>query len=444
MPPRAAQGRDRAAGLLHTLRVRVRLRTRLRHAAQAWRHRFPRRLPRWSAELPLPATPTTEVVTASDGVVLVTPAAASPRGRRRHGPPLPLAELVLPEGDEQWQVRRSGDSVTVVAGRVGAALDSRQSAVLAQLAAVTWAGAASAPPERLARVLVPLAMTGVVLHARQPPPGVAAELAEVIAAPLPARDADAMEWELRSVQQRRLAIREHTAGLARTRPPTVSALLVTKRPQLVAHAVAVLAGQTYPELEIVVAVHGSPAPSDLSAGDRPLRIVEVPASQVLGEALAAATGAATGELVTKVDDDDRYGPEHIWDLVLARHYSNATVVGKGAEFVYLEPDEMTVRRRMAAEAETDTVAGGTIALTRAELAASGGWPAVPHSVDRALLDQIIAGGGSVYRTHPLGFIYTRHGAGHTWDPGLEYFKRDPLRTWPGLPAYAEFGTGPAR
>ena len=40
---------------------------------------------------------------------------------------------------------------------------------------------------------------------------------------------------------------------------------------------------------------------------------------------------------TKVDDDDRYGPEHIWDLVLARQFSGATVVGKGAEFVYLEP-----------------------------------------------------------------------------------------------------------
>jgi hypothetical protein len=152
------------------------------------------------------------------------------------------------------------------------------------------------------------------------------------------------------------------------------------------------------------------------------------------------TAAATGQLVTKVDDDDHYGPEHIWDLVLARHYTAATVVGKGSEFVYLEPKNLTVRRRMGAEFFTDTVAGGTIALSRDDLAAAGGWPPVPRSVDRALLDRVIDGGGTVYRTHPIGFVYTRHGDGHTWETDLAYFLRDPLRKWRGMPPYDEFGT----
>ena len=47
---------------------------------------------------------------------------------------------------------------------------------------------------------------------------------------------------------------------------------------------------------------------------------------------AEATRVAQGTLLTKVDDDDLYGPEHVWDLVLARCYSGAAVVGKGAEF----------------------------------------------------------------------------------------------------------------
>jgi hypothetical protein len=59
--------------------------------------------------------------------------------------------------------------------------------------------------------------------------------------------------------------------------------------------------------------------------------------------------------------------------------------------------------------------------------------------DRALLDRVLADGGLVYRTHGFGFVYTRHGDGHTWDPGLDYFARDPVRTWNGLPPYEEFG-----
>jgi hypothetical protein len=168
-------------------------------------------------------------------------------------------------------------------------------------------------------------------------------------------------------------------------------------------------------------------------------VVSVPAERNLGQALAELTRAAGGQIVTKVDDDDRYGPEHVWDVVLARHYSGATVAGKGADFVHVEPRDLTVRRGMAAELYTDTVAGGTLTLARADLAAIGGWPPVPRWVDRALLDRVLAAGGPVYRTHPLGFVYTRHGDGHTWQADHDHFLVDPQRTWRGFPPGEEIG-----
>lgn len=283
-------------------------------------------------------------------------------------------------------------------------------------------------------MLAQLAMTGLVLHAPNPPDLLAPELAARLREPLPDRAADPLVWEVRSVRQRRAALRHHAAGLAR--PPSVSALLVTKRPQLLAAALAAMTAQTYPELEVVVGLHGGELPS----GIRPTGpVVQIPAERNLGEALAETTRAAGGELVTKVDDDDRYGPEHIWDVVMAWHYSGATVAGKGADFVYLEPKDVTVRRRMGAEFYTDAVAGGTLTAARADLAAAGGWPPVPRWVDRALLDQVLAGGGLVYRTHPLGFVYTRHGDGHTWESDLDHFLVDPQRRWDGLPSDSEIG-----
>ncbi|MBX6723983.1 MAG: glycosyltransferase family 2 protein, partial [Dactylosporangium sp.] len=209
-----------------------------------------------------------------------------------------------------------------------------------------------------------------------------------------------------------------------------------------ARVLADLRAQTYPNLEVVLGLHGVELDArqhDLvRESGLPVTTVAIPSEVTLGEALAAVTRRASGSLVTKVDDDDRYGPEHIWDLVLARYYSGATVAGRAAEFVYLTSYDTTIRRRVADETYTDVVAGGTILIDRGDLEHVGGWRPVPRSVDRALLDRVRAAGGLVYRTHPFGFIYTRHSDGHTWDPGERYFLRDPVRQWPGLPAWSGF------
>ncbi|HEV7707877.1 MAG TPA: glycosyltransferase, partial [Asanoa sp.] len=202
--------------------------------------------------------------------------------------------------------------------------------------------------------------------------------------------------------------------------------------------------QSYPELEIVVGLHGCPAPEALTAWaakcPRPVSVVEVPAGVDFGTALGLATARSNGSLVTKVDDDDTYGPEHVWDLVLARHFSGATLVGKGAEFVHLEERDETIRRKSGnSEAYAEVVAGGTILIGRGDLENAGGWRPVPRSVDLGLITRVKAGGGLVYRTHPFGYVYHRRAQGHTWDPGESYFLDAAFARWPGLPPYAEFG-----
>jgi hypothetical protein len=466
-----------AAWLVRTLRRRVRLRTRIRRAREAWREVYARPLPEWSGGPDHPGAPArpgaggaadNDRAAGADGIPRVDARMANPQGRQRYGPRLPAGELLL-TGDGGWQVARVPDGTVVVAGRAGHPLDDRQRSVLHQLGVVTVnAGrsgprptphAATAPGSLLDRragvVVAQLAMTGVVLHLAgertrtdgqsSGTPGepaalpVSPELAEILTAPLPDGD-DPMRWETRSVRQRREAMRRHAAGLV---PPPVTAVLVSKRPHLAIGQVAALAAQTYPDLQIVVGLHGRPEPAALreAAGDRPVEVVTIDDGRNLGEALAEATDRAGGTIVTKVDDDDRYGPEHIWDLVLAHHFSGATVVGKGSEFVFVAPKDVTVRRRMGAEFFTDTVAGGTITLRRDDLSDAGGWPPVPRHVDRALLDRVVAAGAPVYRTHPIGFIYTRHGDGHTWDADLDHFLTDAQRRWRGVLAGEEFGPG---
>lgn len=93
----------------------------------------------------------------------------------------------------------------------------------------------------------------------------------------------------------------------------------------------------------------------------------------LGSMLHLLAERADGRYVSKWDDDDIYGPDHLLDLVLAHDYSNADLVGKGAEFVHLEASDVTIRRfAIGAERPAVTLAGGTLLLERDRLRDLGG------------------------------------------------------------------------
>ena len=261
------------------------------------------------------------------------------------------------------------------------------------------------------------------------------ELAAVVAEPVP-DDLHAREW--RSVRQRRAALRRHSlsarvgqilhvAGVSARPEPSVSVVLATNRPDNLDRVIAAIDGQTYSNRQLVVALHGSAFPDGTARRLRgavagPIEVVSADGSMALGEVLNRAVEAASGEYIVKFDDDDFYGIDHVWDLVLAREYSGASLVGKGAEFVYLAGADRTIRRFLArAETFTTTIGGGALLIGRADLRSVGGWQRVPRQVDRALVADVERAGAAVYRTHGFGYILNRHGEGHTWTEADQYF-----------------------
>ena len=122
-----------------------------------------------------------------------------------------------------------------------------------------------------------------------------------------------------------------------------------------------------------------------------------------------------------MDDDDWYGRDFLADLLLARRYSGADVVGTPPEFTFVEPLWLTVRRQDATEAFRPVVAGGTMLMDRGAFVALGGFRETRKFVDAGLLAAVIDAGGTVYRCHGHGYVLRRGAQGHTWDPGLGYF-----------------------
>ena len=235
---------------------------------------------------------------------------------------------------------------------------------------------------------------------------------------------------LHRIEARRLAHRHHSAparvrqiraaaGLPPDADSRVSVLLVTRRPAWLGHALASVARQNHPDLELVLGLHGDGFEENVVAREvarlrLPTQVVRIGGEASLGAALNAASAAARGPLLTKMDDDDVYGADHVADLVQARDYSGAHLVGKDKETVYVAAKDCTFGRAFGpGERYFRHVNGGTLLIGKADLEHLGPWRDAASGVDTLLIRDVMRGGGLVYRTHGAGYVYVRHGVGHT-------------------------------
>lgn len=303
-----------------------------------------------------------------------------------------------------------------------------------------------------AQRLAEMAATGLVIHAPDLPasvidhlePALALELAQALPSVSHSAD-DRLSWRIRSVAMRRAAMTGHGAPFVlaesggRDARPEVSVLLVTNRVAMVAPSLRALARQQYPRLEIVLGLHGHtvddlPADAVQALDDLavPVTTLALDGGLNLGQALAQCTTVAQGTLLVKWDDDDHYGPAHIGDLVLARIFTGADLIGKAPEFTELQASQRLLQRSFPSEeAWGDYIIGATMLMARGPLLAVGGWRPTPWAVDKALLDRFTSSGGTVYRTHNLGWAYVRRGEGHTWARDDDHFVSQAKHIWEG-------------
>ena len=309
-------------------------------------------------------------------------------------------------------------------------------------------GAFHADPVARAATLARLAARGTVVRLADGGPELkdllGAELHGLLVGAAPGPEAGAREAQ--SIRIRRAALRAHSLG-SRARQlraaagvegpplPLVSVLLVTKRPAFLAHALAGVGRQTWPRVELVLGLHGggfAGVEERLSGFRFPATVVRIGAEEPFGAALDRAAAAARGSLLTKMDDDDAYGREHLSDLVLAQEYSRADLVAKTGEFRYLVASGVTVQNyRGVSEAYGVMGAGGTMLMPREALDRMGGFPPVRRHVDLRLFERFRDSGGRIYRTHGAGFALVRHGVGHTWEADDQWFLDRAYGVWPG-------------
>lgn len=229
----------------------------------------------------------------------------------------------------------------------------------------------------------------------------------------------------RSLGQVRAVMRHHSRVLAVERWPSVSVILATRRPDMLPGILEQMAAQDHPDLEIVIGCHGFSAPDPASwspqVRDRVGPVLEMDSSVVFGDVLGRLSAAASGDLVSKVDDDDLYGRHHIADVMTSWIYSEAQLVGRKMALIRDEDTDTLLVRRHFRESYRYKVTGGSTTIARHDLASIGGWRPQTRSIEQGLRTRLQDAGGLHYACSGPGYVYVRHSMGHTWPAPVDHF-----------------------
>lgn len=201
--------------------------------------------------------------------------------------------------------------------------------------------------------------------------------------------------------------------------PSLSVLVSTMRPHQLEHVFRTVNSQSV-QAELVLLTHGFEASRDLldSLSRKypvaALHVLTAPASVSLGACLNNCVAAASGDVLTKMDDDDYYAPEYLQDQLNARMYSGAEVVGKQCHYMYLGGPDCTVLRFPDREHRyTSKVMGPTIMAAR-DLFRAYPFADLTMGEDSNFLGRVAGEGNRLYSSDRFNYCQLRRSSGHTW------------------------------
>jgi spore maturation protein CgeB len=202
-------------------------------------------------------------------------------------------------------------------------------------------------------------------------------------------------------------------------PPSATAVIVTKRPDMVANTLANLRRQVVRPIEVIIVLHDCPGVADayrMALADyAPVRIISVDATKSLGYCLNLAALQISGDIMLKIDDDDYYGRHYVGDAVLPFMYASCAVSGKRARFIdNKNTSQFGLRFPGFQHCFTDIVAGGTLAIKR-DVFDHVAFPEINVSEDSQFLKRVTDCGGRIYSSDPFSYCYVRdRNLSHSW------------------------------
>ncbi|MFI2565644.1 glycosyltransferase [Paenarthrobacter sp. NPDC018779] len=203
-------------------------------------------------------------------------------------------------------------------------------------------------------------------------------------------------------------------------PESVSALVSTIRPHQLEHVFRTVGSQQGVDVELVLLTHGFKASwwkiwrLRRKYGVRKVTLLHEPRTVSLGSCLNLCVAAATGAVLTKMDDDDYYGPNYLRDQVNALMYSGADVVGKLAHFMYIESRNAALLRFNHMEHRFSHMVIGATIMARKSVFEQYPFEELGRGEDTAFMRAVSDAGGKIYASDRYNYYVHRSATGHTW------------------------------
>lgn len=205
----------------------------------------------------------------------------------------------------------------------------------------------------------------------------------------------------------------------------VSLILPTVRPDKLQNIIQNVSTQQGVDIELVLGTHGFTLSAkqlkQLTEGlpGVTVKVIELPQHLTLGECLNTLIDRASGQIISKMDDDDIYGPYYLQDQINFLKLSHADVVGKHTRMMHIKSEDLYVKYQPGHEMQATTFVAGPTITGWAEIFKELGFVRKTIGEDTDFLERCINAGYKIYSTDSSNFIQVREGdstgSDHTWE-----------------------------
>lgn len=230
---------------------------------------------------------------------------------------------------------------------------------------------------------------------------------------------------------------EQTLEKQLVRRRTVTLMACTCRPESLPNILDNYHRQTYLDKDLLILFHTQENPDEAlfqhAAQHKGVRAIWVDAKKhSFGQALNIGVSTATGQYVTKMDDDDYYGAHYVADTINTFSYFNVPVLGHDAFFLYFEGSKQLYARKPGRQYRRTTfVCGATLTFERT-LLNKVSFRDVSTNIDGFFCADVSALKLRIFCLDLFNLLVLRvqNAAGHTWTDSDNFLKAQCLPCYP--------------
>ncbi|KHD38485.1 glycosyl transferase [Clostridium acetobutylicum] len=147
-----------------------------------------------------------------------------------------------------------------------------------------------------------------------------------------------------------------------------------------------------------------------------VRIIKKPENVTLGKCLNYGVDISKYNYIFKMDDDDYYGENYIYDEITSLIYTNSDIVGKASFFVYYEGyGRLEIMYPEGNEKYIPNVAGSTL-LIKKSVFNKVRFRNISLAEDACFIEDCCKQGIKIYSCNRFNYVYFKHRSlnDHTW------------------------------